>query len=534
MSIRTLFIGLDGATFDVLDPLMEQGVMPFLKSFFDTGVRAGLETIVPALTPPAWTSLMTGCRPGRHGVFDFFRMESAGSRQLRFFTSHDVQCDTIWSLAAAAGQRVTCLNFPSTFPPPRVAGHVLPGWVPWRQLRLACWPTDLFDRLKQIPGFNPRELGMDIKLEERATEGCSNQDDYGPWVQLHIRRERNWFEIAKFLAASEPSPLTAVLFDGVDKLQHLCWRFLRPEDDRPLETEWEHDVRRQCLEYFSNLDGILAGLCEMAGPDANIILGSDHGFGPTRDVFYVNAFLQQRGYLTWARTDDKPDEALLGVSKVSRHNWMIDWTRTKAFAATPTSNGIYIVVDREGTGCGVPPEQYDSFRKELVDALRAIRREENGEPLLTGVYTREEIFAGPHGEVAPDLTVVLHDGGLISILPSERIVGQRPTVSGSHRPMGIFGARGPAFRQGLQSSPLSILDVAPLVMHTLGHAVPSGMEGRVPEEIFEAAALAATPVRIAAPAADAGSAAPAAVPARLSAEEEQIVLDRLRELGYVE
>ena len=50
MSIKTLLIGLDGATFSVLDPLMEQGAMPFLKSFFAEGVRAGLRTIVPPLT----------------------------------------------------------------------------------------------------------------------------------------------------------------------------------------------------------------------------------------------------------------------------------------------------------------------------------------------------------------------------------------------------------------------------------------------------------------------------------------------------
>src|SRR5436309_195708 len=110
MKRRTFLIGLDGATFTVLDPLMQQGVMPFLRSFLVAGTRAGLRTIIPALTPPAWTSLMTGKKPGQHGVFDFFRMESHESRHIRFFTSHDVQSETIWSLASGAGQRVTCLN----------------------------------------------------------------------------------------------------------------------------------------------------------------------------------------------------------------------------------------------------------------------------------------------------------------------------------------------------------------------------------------------------------------------------------------
>ena len=51
MSKRTLLIGLDGATFDILDPLMRDGVMPFLKTFIETGVRAELRTVIPALTP---------------------------------------------------------------------------------------------------------------------------------------------------------------------------------------------------------------------------------------------------------------------------------------------------------------------------------------------------------------------------------------------------------------------------------------------------------------------------------------------------
>lgn len=116
MKINTLLIGLDGATYSVLDPLMEQGVMPFLRSFLADGVRAGLRTIVPPLTPPAWTSLMTGKRPGEHGVFDFFQMEPE-SRHVRFFTSHDVHSETIFSLASQNGLRATALNFPSMFPP---------------------------------------------------------------------------------------------------------------------------------------------------------------------------------------------------------------------------------------------------------------------------------------------------------------------------------------------------------------------------------------------------------------------------------
>ncbi len=535
MNGRTFLIGLDGATFSVLDPLMEQGVMPFLKQFFAEGVRADLRTIVPPLTPPAWTSLMTGRTPGNHGVFDFFRMESPETRHIRFFNSNDVQCDTIWSLAAGQGMRVTSLNYPSMFPAPRIPGFIVPGWMPWRQLRLACWPEGLFDRLKNISGFNPRELAMDFKLEERATEGCeSNYEEYGPWIELHIRREQNWFEILRFLHGDSPSELTSLLLDGVDKLQHLCWRFLRPEDGPPLEAPWELRVRDLCLEYFRRLDTLLEQMCALAGPDATVLLASDHGFGPTYDVLHVNAWLAANGMLAWSEAGASHDKqgALLGVGQVARHTFLLDWSRTMAFAATPTSNGIYIVVNKDGQSPGVPVAEYESFRQRLMDGLRAVRNTD-GEPMVTEIWTREQAFQGPHAGFAPDLTLILRDGGLVSILPSETVVSRRPAVAGAHRPVGVFGARGPGIRRHLRAGELSILDVAPLVLHSLGLEVPEQMQGRVPEEIYETAALAARPVRKTAVLASAGVDGAAAAP-ETTAEDEQVILERLRELGYIE
>jgi predicted AlkP superfamily phosphohydrolase/phosphomutase len=534
MKRRTFLIGLDGATFTTLDPLMQHGVMPFLRSFLDRGARAGLRTIIPALTPPAWTSLMTGKKPGEHGVFDFFRMDSPDSRHIRFFTSQDVQSDTIWSLASDAGLRVTSLNYPAMFPAPRIRGNVVPGWIPWKQMRLACWPEDLFERLQGIPDFNPRELAMDIALEERATEGCDRHEEYLPWIELHIRRERNWFHILKFLDANDPADLTAVLFDGVDKLQHLCWRFLHSEDDGPLQADWEFKVRDLCIEYFRRLDGIIEEICSLAGSDAAVVIASDHGFGPTRNVFNVNTWLEQQGYLKWADdSDGAAGGAILGVGKVARHTWLLDWDHTTAFAATPTSNGVYIVVDREGSGKGIPRGEYDAFLQRLAGELAAARHPETGEPIVLEVWTREQAFVGPHGETAPDITLTMPDGGLISILKTHSIVSRRPSVAGAHRPVGVFGAKGPQIRKGFDAHELSILDIAPLVLYSLELPVPEEIQGRMPEEIFDQDHVKQAPVKKKAR----KGAAPSSLTrpaAQMSKDDEQIVMERLRELGYID
>jgi predicted AlkP superfamily phosphohydrolase/phosphomutase len=539
MKHRTLLIGLDGATFSVLDPFAAEGVMPFLKSFLARSARANLRTIVPALTPPAWTSLMTGRTPGHHGVFDFFRMESPESKHIRFFTANDVECETIWSLASRSGKRITALNFPSMFPAPRLNGSIVPGWVPWRQLRLACWPENLFDRLKAVPGFNAKELAMDIKLEAKATEGCSHPEEYKPWIELHLRREENWFEILRHLEREDPADLTGVLFDGVDKLQHLCWRFLRPEDAKPLDTEWESEIRELCLGYFRRLDQLIERLCEQAGPETTVVIASDHGFGPTREVFNVNAWLEQRGYLAWsdAAANWDTEGATLGVGQVAKHTWMLDWNRTKAFATTPTGNGIHIAISRNGHGPGVPAAEYQRFRERLSRELLEFRDPASGEQVVSQVWTREEAFDGPCGAVAPDLTLVMRDGGLVSILPAGQPLAKRAAVAGAHRPIGVLAVSGPGILRGVEVGERSILDVAPLILHSIGLPVPEEMQGSVPEEIFEAGVLERRPVRRTASVATATKAADDGVPKesrQLDPEAEQVLLERLRELGYIE
>src|SRR5262249_8721742 len=192
-------------------------------------------------------------------------------------------------------------------------------------------------------------------------------------------------------------------------------------------------------------------MCAMAGDEARVVIASDHGFGPTKQVFHLNAWLAQRGYLAWSgEGQSRPGEegALLGVGQVARHTFLMDWSRTRAFATTPTSNGIY-VVRGDGNAAGVPDAEYHAFRERLIRELLAENDPATAAPLVATPDRREDAFPGPLSELAPDLSLSLADGGLVSILPSDRVLTPRPMVSGSHRPNGIFAARGPALRQGV-------------------------------------------------------------------------------------
>jgi predicted AlkP superfamily phosphohydrolase/phosphomutase len=531
----TLLIGVDGATFTVLDPYIERGITPFLGELVRRGTRAPLRSVMPPLTPPAWTSLVTGKHPGQHGVFDFFQKEEPDSIYFQFASSQDVRSATIWSWASDRGRRVISLNFPLMFPPPAVEGCVVPGgMMPWRQLRLGCHPPGLFDRLKALPGFKPREM-LNMELEIKAIEGCPD-DEYADWVDLHVDREQRWLEVARYLIQEEPAELIGVMFDGVDKLQHLCWRFIDPACRPARPTTWERRMIERCERYFRTLDSSIAELVALAGPDATVVLASDHGFGPTREVFHVNSWLKRAGYLAWGdgQNGDLPrDGTKVGFAEVTRHVHALDWERTLAYAATPSSQGINIVSRTPGGDKPLPDEVRRKIAANLAAALRKVRRPGDGEPLVAEVWTRERAFAGPYEQLGPDLSIVLAEGGTISILPSDDVVVRRDQVRGHHRWEGVFIASGPGILEAADVGELSIVDVAPLVLHRLGLPVPDDMAGRVPIEIFEAAELEGRPPRRAAT--DPWT-EPEPEPAdlELDPDEEAAVLQRLRALGYVE
>lgn len=535
MSCKSLLIGLDGATFTVLDPFMAQGLMPNLKSLVDGGVRATLRTIVPALTPPAWTSLMTGRRPGHHGIFDFFQKSAANSEKIEFSTSKDVRTETVWSMVNKNGLSVTVLNFPLMFPAPELNGHVVAGWIPWRQLRLGCYPSNLYDRLKALPGFNVRELAMDMALEAKATEGAA-EEEYAAWIELHTRREQQWLKVASYLMENEPSDLVAVLFDGPDKIGHLLWRFIDPAYWPANPTAEEVHIRDMCFNYFHKLDQAIGQLVGLAGSEATIILASDHGFGATTEVFHINTWLAERGYLTWV--DNLSIDAsggTLGMGHLSRHIHWFDWSKTLAYASTPTSNGIHILKAENPGDPGVPASEYEAFRARLMAELVAFKDAQTGDPIVVEIHTQEEAFAGTAQKLAPDLTLVLRDGGLVSILPSDTPLKPRAKPEGTHRPLGIFIGQGPGLKQGLNAGELSILDITPILLYSLDMGIPNDLEGRVPGEIYEEAHQRLHPVQMAAPTTSASEFETEDSYNELyDADAEAAILARLMELGYID
>jgi predicted AlkP superfamily phosphohydrolase/phosphomutase len=273
----------------------------------------------------------------------------------------------------------------------------------------------------------------------------------------------------------------------------------------------------------------------MAGAEASVFVASDHGFGPSTEIFYLNTWLHQQGYLEWANDaqEDTSEAGRLGLGKISRVPSMVDWGRTTVYGLTPSSNGVHIAVAGRRGREGIDRQEYARVRSTLMDQLSRFTDAATGGRVVTRLWTREEAFPGTQTEMAPDLTLSIRDGGFVSILKSAVVLKPRPEVVGTHRPQGIFMAKGPGIRQGLSLPALSITDVAPTLLYNLGLPVPTDLEGCVAEQIFTPDLLQERSIRIGDP-----TRVPEAFPQRRDQSEDQAgeaqVLARLKNLGYVE
>jgi predicted AlkP superfamily phosphohydrolase/phosphomutase len=531
----TVLIGLDGATFTILDHLMANGTMPFLKEFVENGARAELLSTPNPLTPPAWISLMTGRSPGNHGVFDFIWAEHRKDEvYFTLYNYRDIQCETIWSMVSRQNGTACCLNFPMMSPPPDISGYIIPGLVSWKHLRRNVHPQDFYSQVQGLPGFDAREVAWDFDLEKKAAAGVP-PEEYENWIEFHIRREKQWFGILRHIMKHHPCDLTAIIFDGTDKILHTAWRFLDPIFFPQSPTAWEQKIRNLCLDYFREVDGFLAEICALAGPQARIFLASDHGFGPSWWVFRVNAWLHSQGYLKWKDLGELDEKSKQSAARlVDKHFVLLDWEKTTAYAQSTSANGIYIKVAQKPGDPGIPLDQYEAFRSELIQKLQHVQDPETGEPIIKDILTREKAFPGANSSQAPDLTLVMQDHSFISILNKTPAVFRRPEIEGTHYPQGIFMAGGPGIRKGATLPQISIFDVASTLLYSLGLALPADMEGRLPSEIFEPSFLEANPCQIGEATRIPDTYALRADKTADQIEEEKEIFGQLRALGYVE
>jgi predicted AlkP superfamily phosphohydrolase/phosphomutase len=538
---RVLVIGLDGASFRLLAPWAAAGELPELAKLMAAGCHGELRSTFPALTPPAWSTFVTGKNPGKHGVFSFRALAARGYASGDLVTARDLRARTLWEIVGDAGRRVGAVNVPPAYPVRPVNGFMVSCLLAPPGATDIVYPPELRAVLGddyEIATEPPRALRRDAPdYRARCLEYLAHLR------QLAERR----LAVTERLCTEQAWDLLAVVFYEPDRIQHFFWDYLLGDAPPDVDPAVAAEIAAAARPIYRLLDAGIGRLVRAAGPDAATLIVSDHGFGPapTRLV-RVNRWLADAGRLRVRRGWRLRRRLVRRLPGRLRDRWdtvdaAVDWAGTRAWCEVieVRSAGVWLnVAGRQPQGCVRPGAEYDALREELRRGLAALR--EDGKPVFELVARREDVYHGPYTELAPDLLLYtaprhgLRFDGLRPELRARAVFGDFVDAvwpfTGAHDPAGVYVAAGPgiAARGGVEAATLEAL--APTILVLLGLPVPDGMDAAPLTSWLTPEAAAALPVRH----------VPDADPTPLEGEgyrseaERAQVEARLRALGYVE
>lgn len=536
---RAVVVGLDGAAWHLVNPLVEQGVMPRLARLLERSARGILKSTIPTYTPPAWTSAVTGVNPGRHGVYGFVQGH-AQHQPARLVHSGMIRSETVWSMVNRQGARAGIYNVPLTYPPQALTGWMVSGMM--------------------TPGYGEDMSGF-AAWDKGDAELESNILGWAPGyvLDLHANYEQDWRDdalcdraiasirqresVLRGLIDLDPPDVLFSVMESPDRLQHVYYRYMDPADEM-FETPEAQRLRPRIAECFAALDDVVGVLEDFAG-DGGVIVCSDHGFTSWRVTVHVNRLLEQWGYLrlkpgaralqTRAARAAVPVAKRMLPRKVARDAKAktfsaIDWGRTRAFASPIPQQGVFInVAGRDPFGI-VPTAEVDSLKDEIAARFLDLEARDGGRA-TDRVHRSEEVFSGGALDGAPDLLPVMRDHTYElddELFHKEPFNDVAHLPRGVHHPDGIVAVAGPGVRAGTTITG-GVADISPTLLYMAGLAIPHDREGRVLTDAFEEDHLVSHPP------AGLGSLDDESGDSEspYSDEEEAIIEESLRGLGYL-
>jgi predicted AlkP superfamily phosphohydrolase/phosphomutase len=501
---RSVIIGLDGATWELLDRWIERGLMPNLAKLAQEGARGALQSVTPPMTATAWTSFMTGKGPGKHGVYDWTEPVS-GSYLYRPIDSTRVKSRTFFEYLSELGFRVASVNLPLTWPARSINGIAIGDMLtPSKETPGFTWPPEFKKTLDSwVPGYV-----IDTHL-------CEEESDLLPFLERLYAMIRGKAQAIQKLMQQESWDVFCAVWVEMDRMQHCLWHIFddrHPKYDAGLAAKYQ----AQILAVYTALDTEIGKMVAAAPKGSNILFLSDHGFGYCRYKVFLNTWLSEEGFLRFQKGGHQgrarlnrvraildrngiDTRKILGLarklgagkllmreaSRMSRFAADIDWAETQAFCHG--TNAIRINLKGREPGGSVDPVDYERVVRRLKERLLAVRDPE-GNPVITKVLTREELYTGPEVLGAADLLIAEHDDS-VWFYYSE---GEVPEVifepagwsSGNHKPSGFWLGWGPDF-VATQVEGAHINDVMPTLLATLGVPIPDDVDGRALVECFK-------------------------------------------------
>ena len=518
-----IILGLDGATFSLIEPWVESGRLPNFERLLDESVRGDLESTVPEITVPAWPAFATGRNPTDLDMYGFthFNRETQEND-----LSHDEFVPgKMWDAVDDQGGSAVVFNIPGSYPWQAIDGTIIAA-APEYKAEYAH-PPERWDELADlVDGY---KLRNDEPPGSRA------------YVDLSLELVDKRFEAFEHFIDREDPDLAVGLIRATDRVAHHYWG-----DDSVPPASADNPI----FEVYQRVDERLGEFLD-SHEDEDLVVMSDHGFEKVREQFAPNLALERAGLVSLTESGDAT-KAAMGTardvaSKVLGKVGLLTLARKvvpeSTLTGVPTGDDLGLDnalstgrIDWAETIALADVGQKTAMVYALADDPAEIERTcERAEAVLRDAATDEGLSVrferldrgGPH---TPDLAMVIETP---EVHASSRFDVDELTFkvdTSGHAREGIFLARGPSFRTG-EIEGARITDIAPTILHALDYRLPASMTG----DVLDVWAEGSNPSMRDPDYYDfVGGDAIASGGVSGDGEKEGEVKDRLRELGYLE
>jgi len=535
--MKTVIIGLDGATFDIIKPLAGAGRLPILSRLIKEGASAPLRSTILPNSFPGWASCTTGTSEGMHGVFSPF-IKNPGQYTVRAMSGRDIMTRPVWDILTEHGGRSIVLNVPTTYPPEPINGLMVTGMLTPGLGSEFTFPASLKNELlAELPDY--------VIEPERIPDKHARANEFRRSIEMREAALRS-------LLGRGEWDFLMVVFSVLDRAQHDYWADMDPAHPRH-DPKTPREFREFIHEIYERLDAAVGRVLEQLPAESRVFVVSDHGFCSELFEVRVNELLAAAGLLTFrspasrkslARVREFKGKIARRLAPASNGNSLerkvehggaflseIDWSRTRAFFAQ--DKGVWVNLsgrEREGI---VSESEFVSVLEEARSALLRLTSPEDNEPIFEQVLRRDEAFNGAWSRRLPDLVMIpRRDEYVYNERPSYGdVIVPADSTTGTHSRDGIFIAWGRGINQDATfTTQPNLRDVGPTALASLECPLTNDMDGRALLESFSRPTQASKQ----------GSSykqTPAdetATRSVYSAEEEKVLRERLRALGYIE
>lgn len=491
---KVIVIGLDGATWELIKPLADEGKLPTFKMLMKEGAYTELYSTLPPISPAAWISIFTGLKPTKHSIWSFVK-QRMDSYSIRPISSRDIKGKSLWNMLSENGIRSIFLNIPFFYPPSKFDGIITTGLGTPSRNSIFSYPPDIKEKIiSEFPNYNV-DFNEDKIL--RNKDKSFVVDSVYEITEAHIDAFKHFYNQEK-----DSAKVFSVVLRSLDVIQHYFW-----------------NNREVLFKFYKQADEFLNWCINNKKEEDILLICSDHGFRGIEKKIYINEILKKERFLkerssgigVKGKVLPSLESIHLLLVRLGMRNWIwkikkskyltflakifpsetlsyesrINWRETKAFFLQGSCGIIQINVDgREHQG-SVSKVNYEKTREKLIDILIKFRDMQTGDNPFELVEKGENIY-GNLGKF-PDIILYPKNGYTVAggFSKTGKIIEKEEERDGDHSLKGIFVAHGGSINNCKIHSKVNVWDIAAIVLNLMNIPTPINFDGEMKNEILK-------------------------------------------------